>query len=76
MSKVKINDKVLRLKNDFNLSLPNTNDVFNFKGGQEFHIVADVLYMGGYPLPMGLQNFLIGWINDNPNLFVNDTRNW
>lgn len=75
MSRVKINDNVYRLKNDCTLNIPNM-DVINFKGAQEFHIVADVLYMGGYPLPIGLQEYLINWINTNPSLFISDNRGW
>ena len=75
MSRVKINDNVYRLKNDCTLTIPNL-DTINFKGAQEFHIVADVLYMGGFPLPIGLQEYLINWINTNPSLFISDNRGW
>ena len=75
MSRVKVVDSVYRLKNDCTLNIPNT-DIINFKGGQEFHIVADVLYMGGYPLPIGLQDYMINWINTNPSLFISDNRSW
>jgi hypothetical protein len=75
MSRVKINDNVYRLKNDCTLNIPNL-DTINFKGAQEFHIVADVLYMGGFPLPIGLQDYLINWINTNPSLFISDNRGW
>jgi hypothetical protein len=75
MSRVKIVDSVYRLKNDYELRVPNA-DTINLKGGQEFHIVADVLYMGGYPLPAGLQDFMINWITSNPALFIGDNRSW
>jgi hypothetical protein len=73
MAKVKISNIVYRLKHDNTLEVPNSQPLI-FKGGTEFHIVADVIYMGGYPLPKGLQNFLIKWVTSNPTLFVQDTR--
>ena len=48
--------------------------MLNFESGQEFHIVADVLYMNGILLIPGLQKLLINWILNNKNLFVEDTR--
>jgi hypothetical protein len=75
MSKVKIVDRVFRLKNNFDLKIPN-GDTINLKGGSELHIVTDVLYMNGYPLPIGLQDYMINWIINNPNLFINDNRVW
>ena len=59
-----IQNKVLKLKNAATLS----NGV-NFPAGQEIEIVMDVVYMGGYPLPPNMQNMLLNWINNNPNLF-------
>lgn len=76
MNKIKINDKVLRLKNNYTLKLPNQKLEFDFKGGQEFHIVSDVVYMSGYPVPIELQHIMMNWIMQNPNLFVDDTRIW
>ena len=43
-----------------------------FKLGEEFHIVADVLYRQGH-LSM-IQKPIIDWIEANPTLFVDDTR--
>lgn len=74
MPKVKITNKVFRLKHKKELKLPNSNEVLKFRAGEEFHIVADVLYMGGYLVPAGLQTFLINWILNNLFLFVEDTR--
>jgi hypothetical protein len=73
MANVKISNIVYRLKHNNTLDLPNSQPMI-FKGGEEFHIVADVIYMGGYPVPRGLQNFLINWVTSNPSLFVQDTR--
>ena len=75
MSRVKVVDSVYRLKNDYELKFPNMDNI-SLKGGQEFHIVADVLYMGGYPLPAGLQTPIIDWIMNNPALFIGDNRSW
>lgn len=74
MSKIKRVDTVLRLKKPMSVKLDGVKEVINFKLGEEFHIVADVLYMNGYMVPPNMQKILIKWIDDNPNLFVNDTR--
>ena len=57
-----------------NSIVPHTN--IEFKVGQEFEIVVGVVYMNGYPLPFNIQQTMLNWINNNPNLFLNDTRNW
>lgn len=75
MSRVKVVDSVYRLKNDYELKFPNIDNI-SLKGGQEFHIVADVLYMHGYPLEAGLQTPMIDWIMNNPSLFIGDNRSW
>ena len=75
MAKVKISNIVYRLKNDNTLDVPSSQPML-FKGGEEFHIVADVIYMGGFPIPRGLQTFLINWVTSNPTLFIQDTRNF
>lgn len=63
--------KVLRLKEDtkapFGIEL-NKN--------QEIELVIGVVYMNGYPLPSEMQLEMLKWINNNPDLFLNDTRNW
>jgi hypothetical protein len=73
MAKVKITNKVFRLKHKKEITAPN-GDMLKFKSGEEFHIVADVLYMNGYLIPSGLQTFLINWVTNNKILFVEDTR--
>jgi len=67
-------NRVFRLKNKIDLKLDGYKQILNFKDGEEFHIVNNVLYMGGHPLPPELQNKLVKWIKDNPVLFVDDTR--
>lgn len=76
MAKVKIANKVFRLKHQHELKVPNMNDSFKFAAGEEFHIVADVLYMRGVPVVPAIQNIIMSWIQNNPLLFVEDTRNF
>lgn len=64
-------NKVLKLKNAATLS----NGV-NFPAGQEIEIVMDVVYIGGYPLPPNMQNNILNWVNNNPNLFNETTLKW
>lgn len=63
------NDKILLLKKA--ASLPNG---LEFKSTTEFHIVMGVVYMQGFPVPMGLQKMLMAWIEDNPKLFTEIKR--
>lgn len=70
----KIENQVFRLRNYKEIQLEGYNQKLKFPGGQEFHIVNDVLYMSGHPVPIDMQNKLIKWIADNPNLFIGDTR--
>tara|TARA_R110000772_G_scaffold17946_3_gene49995 strand:+ start:144112 stop:144333 length:222 start_codon:yes stop_codon:yes gene_type:complete len=69
-------NKVLRLKHKQDLHLPNYNDTIHLHDGESFHIVNDVVYMGGYPVPGPMQKPMYDWLNDNPTLFVEDTRNF
>jgi len=48
----------------------------NFKSGDEFHIVNDVVYMQGAMLPPEMQDMFYNWITKNPALFIDDTRNF
>jgi len=48
----------------------------NFKSGEEFHIVNDVVYMQGAMLPPEMQDIFYNWITKNPTLFIDDTRNF
>lgn len=45
----KIVNKVYRLRYQNELQLPGYAEPLKFVNGQEFHIVNDVLYMGGHP---------------------------
>lgn len=76
MSKIKYVNKVFRLIKPIDLSLNGVPEVMKFKQGEEFHIVMDVLYMHGFPLANIFQKPLINWIESNPKLFVDDTRNF
>lgn len=64
-----IQNKVYRLKQPFTLMKD-----MSFKGGEEFHIVMDVVYMQGHMLPPEMQNMFYEWLTKNPKLFVDDTR--
>ena len=76
MAKARISNAVLRLKHGATVRVPGIPDEMTFANGEEFHIVADVLYMRGFPLPGGMQGPMIDWITKNKNLFVGDTRNF
>ena len=75
MGLVKYPNNVFRLKHGGDYEIPKLGKM-TFNNGQEFHIVADVLYMSGHPVPGNLQIPLISWIEDNSTLFVRDTRNF
>lgn len=64
-------NKVLKLKNDVNL----INDI-KLTSGQEIEIVNGVVYINGHMLSLEYQTYFINWITNNPDLFINDTRNW
>lgn len=66
-----IKEKVLKLKEDVEL-----NHGLKFKKNDEFNIVMDVVYMGGFMLPPEHQKGIYLWIVQNPNLFEDVTRNW
>jgi len=58
-----ITNKILVLKKD--AKLPNG---LEFKKTTEFHIVMDVVYMSGFPLPQALQSTIINWLENNKDL--------
>lgn len=66
-----IQNGVFRLTKD---SSPMTD--INFKAGQEFELIAGVIYMGGFPLQTNFQTVIKNWMDANPTLFENDTRNF
>jgi len=74
MSRVKYVNKVFRLLKVIEVSFKGIPEPLKFKSGEEFHIVADVLYMNGFPLPAMFQAPIINWIESNPRLFIDDTR--
>lgn len=74
MSRVKYSNKVFRLKKAMEVNLKGVPQPLQFIIGEEFHIVADVLYMRGFRAMF--QKPIIDWIEANPNLFVDDTRNF
>lgn len=76
MARVRIANTVFRLKRGGKFKLPGISDEVEFINGQEFHIVADLLYMNGFPVPGPMQGPIINWIVNNKILFVEDTRNF
>ena len=57
-------NKILLLKKES--KLPNG---LEFEVGTEFHIVMGVVYMKGFPIPHGVQQTILSWIEKNPSLF-------
>jgi hypothetical protein len=66
-----MNGQVYRLKQDVVVAKG-----IELKAGQELEIVMGVVYMGGFPLPFDMQQLFMNFINNNKNLFVDDTRTW
>jgi len=57
-------NRIFLLKRDHTLK-----NGLSFKSGVEFHIVMDVVYMSGFPVPSNVQQQLLSWILDNQSLF-------
>ncbi len=64
-----IRNKVLKLKQDATIA----KSGLSFKKNQEFQIVMNVVYMGGYPVAVTSQSLILNWINSNPSLFTDIT---
>lgn len=62
---------VFRLKKDSKII-----DGVEFKAGQEIELIGGVIYMGGFPLQTNFQSLIKGWMDNNPTLFENDTRDF
>ena len=62
---------VFRLKKDSTVM-----DGLELKAGQEIELIAGVIYMGGFPLQTNLQVLVKNWMDNNSNLFENDTRDF
>lgn len=68
-----ITQKILILKQDADLG----KSGLKFPKGTEFEIVADIVYMGGYPVPLNTQKLMYDWLvanMNNKNLFHEDLR--
>lgn len=66
-----MNGLVYRLKKDVVVA-----NGIELKAGQELEIVMGVVYMGGFPLPFEMQQLFVNFINNNKDLFIDDTRTW
>jgi hypothetical protein len=66
-----MNGTVYRLKQDVTVAKG-----MDLKAGQELEVVMGVVYMGGFPLPFEMQQLFVKFIDNNKNLFVDDTRTW
>ena len=66
-----IKNKVYRLKQDAEVgkNMP-------LKSGQEIEVVMGVVYINGNMVPPDLQKVFMDWLETNPILFQDDTRNW
>jgi hypothetical protein len=67
-----ITQKILILLQDAELT-----HGLKFPKGTEFEIVADVIYMGGYPVSQNLQKIIYDWLvanMKNIKLFKEDMR--
>ena len=66
-----IKNKVYRLKQAAevaqDMSLP---------AGQEIEVVMGVVYVNGNLVPPTFQQLFMNWLDNNPSLFEDDTRNW
>ena len=58
-----ISSMILELKDDASVGS------LSFPAGTEFHIIQDMVYMHGHPLPPDSQEGALGWITGNMNLF-------
>lgn len=45
-----------------------------FTKNDELHIVEDVVYFNGYPLPFEMQSTIYNWMQNTPSLFKDVTR--
>lgn len=68
---MKISRKVYRLKQDAQI----TKNI-KLKRGDEIEVVRDVVYMGGYPFPPGVQKIFLDWVLNNQNILLDDTRSF
>lgn len=46
------------------------------KKGQEIEVVRDVVYMGGYPIPFGMQDLFLQWVITNEKSLIDKTRKY
>lgn len=66
-----IANKVYKLKQDVEVG-PN----MPLKQGQEIEIVQDVVYINGHMVPPNMQQLFYNFVINNPNKFLDVTKNW
>ena len=66
-----IQNGVFRLKQEATII-----DDMTLPKGQEIELIAGVVYMGGFMVQTNLQSLIKNWMDNNPHLFINDTRNF
>lgn len=64
-----IHNKVFRSKGETTLPFSIT-----LKKDDELHIVEDVVYCNGFPLPFEMQGTIYQWLLKNGDKFIDDTR--
>jgi hypothetical protein len=68
-----VKNKILILKSDASLY----GGKLEFPKGTEFEIVMDIVYMGGYPIPIETQKMVYDWLvanMSNKQMFKEDFR--
>ena len=66
-----ISNKVYKLKQDVEIGRD-----MPLKQGQEIEIVQDVVYINGHMVPPNMQQLFYNFIINNPNKFLDVTKNW
>jgi len=64
-------NRVLKLKDNAEVG-----EGMPLQAGQEIEVVQNVIYINGNILAPNFQELFMNWIEKNPTLFYNDTRDW
>jgi hypothetical protein len=63
-----IKDKLVKLKQAHTIA--GDHGLPEMPANTEFHIVNDMVYMNGHPLPPTIEPVFYKWIEENPSLFT------